>query len=68
MPLGVPSCLYMPLKACLNVSEEMGENQPGPKSKAFLNNLSVKIAHNSAELPGHMRVPWQIRSAEPISS
>ena len=31
----------------LNLAEEMGESQPGPKSKAFLNNLSIKIAHNS---------------------
>jgi hypothetical protein len=35
----------------LNVAEEMGEQQPGPKSKAFLNNLSIKIAHNSAGCP-----------------
>jgi hypothetical protein len=32
----------------LNLAEEMGESQPGSKTKAFLNNLSVKIAHNSA--------------------
>ena len=31
----------------LNLAEEMGESQPGSKTKAFLNNLSVKIAHNS---------------------
>jgi len=30
----------------LNLAEEMGESQPGSKTKAFLNNLSVKIAHN----------------------
>jgi len=35
----------------LNVAEEMGQQQPGPKSKAFLNNLSIKIAHNSAGCP-----------------
>ncbi len=35
----------------LNLAEEMGEQQPGPKSKAFLNNLSIKIAHNSAGCP-----------------
>ena len=35
----------------LNVAEEMGEHQPGPKSKAFLNNLGIKIAHNSAGCP-----------------
>lgn len=31
----------------LNLAEELGESQPGSKTKAFLNNLSVKIAHNS---------------------
>jgi hypothetical protein len=31
----------------LNLSEEMGESQPGSKTKAFLNNLSVKITHNT---------------------
>jgi hypothetical protein len=31
----------------LNLAEEMGETQPGSKTKAFLNNLSVKIAHNT---------------------
>jgi type IV secretory pathway TraG/TraD family ATPase VirD4 len=31
----------------LNLAEEMGESQPGPKTKAILNNLSIKIAHNS---------------------
>lgn len=44
----------MPLYATqtiLNVAEEMGESQPGPRSKAFLNNLSIKIAHNSASCP-----------------
>ena len=35
----------------LNLDEEMGESQPGPKSKAFLNNLSIKIAHNSGGCP-----------------
>jgi hypothetical protein len=30
----------------LNLAEEMGESQPGSKTKAFLNNLSVKIGHN----------------------
>jgi hypothetical protein len=35
----------------LNIAEEMGESQPGPKSKAFLNNLSIKIAHNSGGCP-----------------
>ena len=49
--VGVPSSLYIATQSVLNVSEEMGENQLGPKSKAFLNNLSVKIAHNSAGWP-----------------
>jgi hypothetical protein len=31
----------------LNLAEEMGEQEPGSKTKAFLNNLSVKIAHNT---------------------
>jgi type IV secretory pathway TraG/TraD family ATPase VirD4 len=31
----------------LNLAEEMGESQPGSKTKAFLNNLSIKIAHRS---------------------
>jgi len=35
----------------LNLAEEMGESQPGSKTKAFLNNLSIKIAHNSAGCP-----------------
>lgn len=35
----------------LNVAEEMGESEPGAKSKAFLNNLSIKIAHNSGGCP-----------------
>jgi hypothetical protein len=30
----------------LNLAEEMGEVQPGSKTKAFLNNLSIKIAHH----------------------
>ena len=30
-----------------NLAEELGESQPGSKTKAFLNNLSIKIAHNS---------------------
>jgi hypothetical protein len=53
----VPLCrasAIVPLYATqtiLNVAEEMGESQPGPKSKAFLNNLGIKIAHNSAGCP-----------------
>jgi hypothetical protein len=31
----------------LNLAEEMGESQPGSKTKAFLNNLAIKIAHSS---------------------
>ena len=31
----------------LNLAEELGESQPGSKTKAFLNNLAIKIAHNS---------------------
>jgi hypothetical protein len=31
----------------LNLAEEMGESQPGSKTNAFLNNLSIKIAHSS---------------------
>jgi hypothetical protein len=38
-------------QSILNVAEEMGESQPGSKSKAFLNNLSIKIAHNSGGCP-----------------
>jgi type IV secretory pathway TraG/TraD family ATPase VirD4 len=34
-------------QSILNLAEEMGESQPGSKTKAFLNNLSVKIAHNT---------------------
>jgi type IV secretory pathway TraG/TraD family ATPase VirD4 len=31
----------------LNLSEEMNEAQLGPKTKAFLNNLGIKIAHRT---------------------
>lgn len=34
-------------QSILNLAEEMGEAQPGSKTKAFLNNLSIKIAHCS---------------------
>jgi len=39
----------------LNLAEEMGESQPGSKTKAFLNNLSVKIAHNNSSCPDTCR-------------
>jgi TraM recognition site of TraD and TraG len=38
-------------QSILNISEEIGESQPGAKTKAFLNNLSIKIAHNSGGCP-----------------
>jgi len=34
-------------QSILNLAEEMGEAQPGSKTKAFLNNLAIKIAHRS---------------------
>jgi hypothetical protein len=33
----------------LNLSEQLGENQPGSKTKSFLGNLAIKIAHQQNE-------------------
>jgi hypothetical protein len=44
----IRSSLVAPLyitQNILNLSEELGEQQPGSKTKAFLGNLGVKIAH-----------------------
>jgi hypothetical protein len=38
--------VYM-TQTILNLAEELSESQPGSKTKAFLNNLSIKIAHHS---------------------
>ena len=34
-------------QSILNLAEELGETQPGAKTKAFLNNLGLKIAHRT---------------------
>jgi hypothetical protein len=34
-------------QSILNLAEELGETQPGSKTKAFLNNLGLKIAHRT---------------------
>jgi hypothetical protein len=34
-------------QSILNLAEEMNEPQPGSKTKAFLNNLAIKIGHRS---------------------
>ena len=51
---GLSASAIIPLYATqsiLGVAEEIGESQPGSKTKAFLNLLSIKIAHNSASCP-----------------
>lgn len=34
----------------LNLSEELGENQPGSKTKSFLGNLGIKIFHQQNDI------------------
>jgi hypothetical protein len=34
-------------QSILNLAEELGETQPGSKTRAFLNNLGLKIAHRT---------------------